>query len=83
MQVKEYFDCVKGFGDNRSSTSKEVRWMKPVVGWLKLNTDGSMMDDSGVPGCGGLITGSNRLWITGFAKPTTTFFQFSCRVVCP
>ena len=47
--------------------------MKLAVGLLKLNTDGSVVGDNGVAGCGRLIRDNNKLWITGFAKPTTTF----------
>ena len=47
--------------------------MKLAVGLLKLNTDGSVVGDSVVARCGRLIRDSNRLWITGFAKPTTAF----------
>ena len=80
MQVREFFYCVKGSGDKRSSTAKEVRWLKPATGWLKLNTDGSMVGDSGVVGCGGLIRDSNGLWITGFAKPTIAFSSLAAKL---
>lgn len=73
MQVKEYFYCVKGFGDKRRRTPKEVRCMKPTVGWFKLNTDGSMVGDSDVARCGGLLRDSNSLLIMGFAKPIFAF----------
>ena len=69
MQVGEYFYCVSGLGEDRSKVSKEVRWMKPAAGWLKLNTDGFVMGVSGLAGSGGLVRDSNGQWIIGFAKP--------------
>ena len=69
IQVKKYFYCVSGSGEDKSKVSKEVRWTKPVARWPKLNTDESMMGASGLAGCGGLVRDSNRQWIIGFAKP--------------
>ncbi|KAK4566291.1 hypothetical protein RGQ29_002508 [Quercus rubra] len=62
MQVREYFYCVKGLGDNKSNTSKEVRWLKLGSGWLKLNMDGYVVGDSGIAGCGGLIRDTAELF---------------------
>lgn len=38
------------------------------MGWLKLNTDGSAVGNSGIAGGGGLIRNENGDWIMGFAK---------------
>ena len=32
---------------------KRIRWEKLLVGWMKLNTNGSMFGYLGVAGCGG------------------------------
>ena len=50
----------------------QVRWNKPDINWIKLNTDGSALDNPG------LASGSdhNSIWVSGFARAlgiTTSF----------
>ena len=45
-----------------------MTWTKPIAGWGKLNTDGSINSASGIVGYGGLIRDSNGQWVAGFAK---------------
>ena len=45
-----------------------MKWIRPALGWVKLNTDGSFSTDNGLAGCGGFIRGSDGQWIMGFAK---------------
>ena len=47
---------------------KQVKWSKLAEGWLKLNTDGSVISTSGLSGCGGLLRDRAAQWIVGFAK---------------
>ena len=47
---------------------KQVRWEKPQVGWVKLNTDGAARSDVDRSGCGGIIRDEHGQWITGFSR---------------
>lgn len=47
---------------------KQVKRSKPAEGWLKLNTNGSVISTSGLSGCGGLLRDRAGQWIVGFAK---------------
>ena len=49
-------------------TIKQIRWEKPDLGWLKLNTDGSFDDLSGVAGGGGLIRDEQGNWLAGYTR---------------
>jgi ribonuclease HI len=48
-----------------------VKWLPPLNGWVKLNTDGSCLDDGRI-GCGEVIRGSDGEWLGGF----TNFLRF-------
>ena len=43
---------------------KRIRWEKPPVGWMKLNTDGSVFGSLGVVGCGRVIRDDSGNWIS-------------------
>ena len=43
-------------------------WIKPPVGWLKLNTDGSAVGNHEIASGGGLIRNENGDWVMGFAR---------------
>lgn len=47
---------------------KQVRWEKPISGWVKLNTDGSANTSTGSAGGGGLIRDEWGNWILGFSR---------------
>ena len=47
---------------------KRIRWEKPPVGWMKLNTNGSVFGSLGVAGWGGVIRDDRGNWISGFTK---------------
>ena len=68
MQVREFIYCVANQSEKKDLGLKEVTWTKPIVGWCKLNTDGSINSASGIAGYGGLIRDSNGQWVAGFAK---------------
>ena len=44
----------------------QVKWNPPTMGWFKLNTYGSSVENPNKVG-GGLIRNSNGVWIDGFA----------------
>lgn len=44
-----------------------VKWMKPPLGWFKLNTDGSSVQQRKVAGGGGVIRDGFGNWVVGFS----------------
>ena len=52
-------DCI-------ASAARLVKWVWPSQGFIKLNVDGSSMDNSGLAGFGGLAYGDDGRWIFGF-----------------
>nr|POE53870.1 putative ribonuclease h protein [Quercus suber] len=44
-----------------------VKWMKPSLGWFKLNTDGSSVQQRKVAGGGGVIRDGFGNWVVGFS----------------
>lgn len=67
-QAREFVYCVANPRKDRTLITKEVKWIRPASGWVKLNTDRSYTAANGLSGCGGLIRDNNEQWITGFAK---------------
>ena len=41
---------------------------KTQAGWVKLDTDGSSIDNLGLAGCGGIFRDEQGYWIKGFAR---------------
>nr|POE96236.1 putative ribonuclease h protein [Quercus suber] len=66
-QTREFIYCVASPKLNGTMITKEVKWVRPALGWAKLNTDGSFSAGNGPAGCGGIIRGSDGQWVTGFA----------------
>ncbi|MCI11142.1 ribonuclease H protein [Trifolium medium] len=52
---------------NTSRRQIQVRWNPPMVGWVKLNTDGASRGGI-ITGCGGVIRGSEGQWLGCFCK---------------
>ena len=44
-----------------------VGWTTPTPGWLKLNVDGSVDDNKGPAGAGGVLRDSMGNWVGGFS----------------
>ena len=55
MQVREFIYCVANQSEKKDLGLKEVKWTKPVAGWYKLNTNGSVNSASGIAGLEGLL----------------------------
>lgn len=56
-------------GPNKPSRIQiQVKWIKPPMEWVKLNTDGSMFGDPIKAGGDGILRCSNGDWIAGFAR---------------
>lgn len=45
-----------------------IRWLKPPMNWLKLNTDGVSLGNPGKAGGGGVIRDSASRWVKGFSR---------------
>ena len=61
------------FSAGRIKPTKEkipvhVKWNKPDLNWLKLNTDGSALQNPGLAGSGRLIRHHNGCLVKGFAR---------------
>ena len=49
----------------RPSTARvnmQIRWMAPMEGWYKLNTDGASRGNPGLASAGGVLRNSAREW---------------------
>jgi len=46
-----------------------VGWTKPLEGWAKLNSDGSVMGRTGKVEGGSMIRNHEGVWLKGFARP--------------
>lgn len=67
-QTAKFVHCIASPKLMTRRCVKRIRWEKPLVGWMKLNTDGSMFGSLGVAGCGGVIRDDCGNWISGFTK---------------
>ena len=64
----EFFAIVGNKPNKHLIVNIQVKWNKPPMGWLKLNTDGFTIGNSGLAGGGELIHNENGDWVMGFAK---------------
>jgi ribonuclease HI len=60
-----------------------IKWIPPPVNWAKLNTDGSVMGESGLAGGGGVIRNYLGNWVGGFSRSIgiTTSVQAELRAL--
>ena len=68
MQTRELMYCVLEPNTRKDILLRQVQWLKPAAGWHKLNTDGLVVNSSGLAGCGGLLRDSVGQWVVGFTK---------------
>ena len=64
----KFFAIVDDKPNKNPRTNIQVKWTKPPMGWLKLNTDGSNVGNLGIASGGGLIRNENGDWVMGFAR---------------
>ena len=76
----EYFHCAGKPLGMKCKIVKQVRWEKPCTGWLKLNTDGASMGNTGLAGGGGLLRDKNGSWVGGFARKIGTTSSFTAEL---
>ena len=67
-QTFEFIHCIASPRLMIRRCVKRIKWDKPPVGWMKLNTDGSVCGSVGVAGCGGVIRDDCGNWILGFNR---------------
>lgn len=64
--ISEWFNTMMKVTNVADKETLFLRWIKPPLGYFKLNVDGSR-DGNGVIGAGGVIRDSSGNWIQGFA----------------
>ncbi|KAF3956414.1 hypothetical protein CMV_018453 [Castanea mollissima] len=67
QRVKEFY-CAANWKAPTQSVHKPIRWEKPPMGWIKLNTDGSLSGDLGLAGGGGVFRNEEGEWILGYSR---------------
>jgi len=53
---------------NRVKVKIQVQWLPPSSNWVKLNSGGSSMGNTGLAGGGGLIRNERGEWLKGYAR---------------
>ncbi|KAF7842178.1 ribonuclease H [Senna tora] len=48
------------------SMQRKAHWTKPSLGWVKVNSDGAVCQNSKMSSCGGLLRDTTGKWICGF-----------------
>ncbi|CAA7019270.1 unnamed protein product [Microthlaspi erraticum] len=46
---------------------RQISWMRPISGWVKLNTDGTSRGNPGLASAGGVLRDDSGSWVRGFA----------------
>ncbi|MED6179515.1 hypothetical protein PIB30_117677 [Stylosanthes scabra] len=53
---------------NRRGSKSDLNWCPPSPGWVKLNVDGTVLENnSAMSGCGGLLRSETGQWLLGFS----------------
>ncbi|PON49491.1 Ribonuclease H-like domain containing protein [Trema orientale] len=58
-------------GKNEGRLIRNLKWLPPPAGWLKVNTDVCMRDSGGV--CTAIVRDSSGFILAAYARPTTFF----------
>ena len=72
----EFQHCVLNPKHLGSKMMVRIKWEKPQLGWVHLNTNGLALGNPGRAGCGGIIRNDHGDWIGGFSRSigfTTSF----------
>ncbi|KAL0006038.1 hypothetical protein SO802_013599 [Lithocarpus litseifolius] len=67
-QATEFYLCADRVRSISKKRIRNIRWEKPEVGWMKLNTDGASNAVLGLAGGGGLIRDEAGRWVVGFSR---------------
>jgi ribonuclease HI len=63
----EFFFSISPVHNQVTKSNTLIGWLPPPSGFMKLNTDGSVLGNPGKASAGGLLRDSNGKWIHGFA----------------
>ena len=67
-QAMEFLFCVSRPNCKNQLVVKRVSWVRPDLGWFKLNTDGASRGSTGSAAGGGLIRDEVGNWVIGFSR---------------
>ncbi|KAK9991546.1 hypothetical protein SO802_026531 [Lithocarpus litseifolius] len=67
-QVAEYVHCAASPRALTQKSIQRIRWERPSGGWKKLNTDGSVIESSGMASCGGVVRDEEGIWTASFKR---------------
>ena len=67
-QAVEFLFYVASPRNPTQVVTRSIRWEKLVMGWKKLNTDGSILGSVRQVGCGGVVGDDHGNWIVGFTR---------------
>lgn len=76
----EFGFCAKALKGVYQHVLRRVRWKKPDINWVKLNSDGSSRENPSVASSGGLIRNERGEWICGFARRIRTTTSFAAEL---
>ena len=79
-QASEFFLYAFHPSRNKRIVLRQVKWEKPEVGWLKLNTDGSWNATLGKAAGGGLIRDDLGSWVVGLARKLGNVNSFTAEI---
>ena len=79
-QASEFFLCAAQPARNKCVVVRQIRWEKPELGWLKLNTDASSNASLGSAAGGGLIRDERGNWVIGFTRKLGTVNSFTAEI---
>ena len=76
FQVLEFLHCMLNPRISGSRKLIQIRWEKPLLGWVCLNTNGSALGNPGRVSCGGVIWNDRGDWIEGFSRSIEVTISF-------
>ncbi|KAL0007753.1 hypothetical protein SO802_009255 [Lithocarpus litseifolius] len=76
-QVTEYVHCAASPRALTHKSIQQIRWERPLGGWKKQNTDGSVIESSSMASYGVVVRDEEGIWIAGFTRRigVTTSFE--------
>ncbi|KAK6912588.1 Ribonuclease H domain [Dillenia turbinata] len=63
-----------------TNSPKWVSWIPPYVGFIKLNTDGSVNRASSLAAIGGILRNDKREWLFGFSMNVGSSSVFAAKL---
>ena len=79
-QAMEFLFCVSRPTCKNQLVVKRVSWVKPDLGWFKLNTDGASRGSSSSAAGGGLIRDEVGNWVIGFSRKIGRIDSFAAEM---